>query len=80
MAVVVGKQNKRWTYEEYYRLEDDQRHELIDGELLTAPIRDIWHQDWLGWLSLLLTEYVKRNKLGRIFIAPVDVVLDHFVT
>src|SRR5213082_758225 len=37
MAAVLEKQAKRWTYEQYYRLDDDQRYEIIDGNLLMAP-------------------------------------------
>ena len=36
MAAVLEKQAKRWT--EYYRLDDDQRYEIIDGQLLMAPL------------------------------------------
>ncbi len=67
---------KRWTYEEYYKLEDDQRYEIIDGHLLVAPAPDTCHQDWLGELYSLLRLFVKTHKLGRLFFAPVDVVLD----
>ncbi|MBI3851446.1 MAG: Uma2 family endonuclease [Verrucomicrobia bacterium] len=76
MAAVLEKQGKRWTYEEYYRLDDDQRYEIIDGKLLMAPAPDTWHQSWLNDLNLLLTQFVKQHHLGRIFIAPIDVVLD----
>ena len=76
MIVTTDKQTKRWTYEEYYKLEDDQRYEIIDGQLLMAPAPDLWHQDWLNSLNIFVTHHVKRKKLGRLFIAPVDVVLD----
>jgi|SRR5580692_6932672 Uma2 family endonuclease len=76
MAATLEKQAKRWTYEEYYKLEDDQRYEIIDGQLLMAPAPDTWHQDWLGDLYSLVRSFVKKNKLGRLFFAPVDVVLD----
>ena len=76
MAATLEKQAKRWTYEEYYKLEDDQRYEIIDGQLLMAPAPDIWHQDWLNSLNIFISHYVKRKNLGRLFIAPVDVVLD----
>jgi len=29
MAAVLEKQARRWTYEEYYKLDDDQRYEII---------------------------------------------------
>ena len=76
MAAVLEKQAKRWTYEEYYRLDDDQRYEIIDGSLLIAPAPDTWHQDWSRELTLLIASHVKRQKLGKVFVAPVDVVLD----
>jgi Uma2 family endonuclease len=76
MAATLEKQAKRWTYEEYYKLEDDQRYEIINGNLLMAPAPDMWHQDWLGDLYSLVKSFVKKNKLGHLSIAPVDVVLD----
>jgi len=62
--------------EEYYHLEDGQRYEVINGNLLMAPVPDTWHQDWLSDLHILIKFFVKKNQLGRTFIAPVDVVLD----
>ena len=76
MAAVLEKQAKRWTYEDYYRLEDGQRHEVIDGNLLISPAPDTWHQNWLNDINIVLSQFVKQRSLGQIFIAPVDVVLD----
>jgi Uma2 family endonuclease len=76
MAATLEKQAKRWTYEEYYKLEDDQRYEIINGKLLMAPAPDTWHQDWLNKLNYLITSYLRKKNLGRLFIAPVDVVLN----
>ena len=76
MSSVVDKPSRRWTYEAYSRLEDDQRYEIIQGELLMAPAPDTWHQDWLNSLNLVITPFVRRNRLGRVFISPIDVVLD----
>ncbi len=76
MAAVLEKQAKRWTYEEYYCLDDDQRHEIIDGNLLMAPSPDMWHQSWLGDLYTVIRNQVQRHKLGKVFVAPFDVVLD----
>lgn len=76
MATVLEKQAKRWTYEEYYQLDDDQRHEIIDGNLLMAPALDMWHQAWSRDLTLLIATHAKSQKLGKVFVAPFDVVLD----
>jgi Uma2 family endonuclease len=76
MVVVLENQTGRWTYEEYCRLDDDQRYEIIDGKLLMTPAPDTWHQSWTFEIAATLREHVKRHKLGRVFVAPVDVVLD----
>ncbi len=76
MAAVLEKQVKRWTYEDYYRLDDDQRHEIIDGNLLMAPAPDMWHQDSSRKLFRLIDRFVTRDKSGEVFYAPFDVVLD----
>jgi hypothetical protein len=52
MAIVLEKQAKRWTHEAYYRLDDDQRHEIIDGNLLMAPAPDMWHLNRLIDINL----------------------------
>ena len=76
MAAVMDKPAKRWTYEEYYRLEGDQRYELIGGNLLMAPAPDTWHQNWVGSLFDILRSHARKNQLGRVFVSPIDVVLD----
>ncbi len=76
MASVLEKQAKHWTYEEYYQLGDDQRYEIIEGELLMAPAPDTWHQNWILELVAILREHVRKYKLGRVFVSPVDVVFD----
>lgn len=76
MAAVLEPPVKRWTYEEYYRLDDDQRHEIINGNLLMAPAPYTWHQDWSHELALVVGNHVKRNKLGKVYEAPTDVILD----
>ena len=76
MPEVAAQQAKRWTYEEYCRLDDDRRYEIIDGALLMAPSPTDEHQDWASELHLLMAPFVRRNKLGRLFIAPFDLILD----
>jgi len=72
----VEKSGKRWTYEEYYKLDDDQRYEIIDGQLLMAPSPDTWHQAWIGALHLILDRHIRARQLGKVLLSPVDVVLD----
>ena len=76
MPTVAEKHARRWTYEEYYRLNDDQRYEIIDGNLLMAPAPDTWHQSWIGALFIILDRHVRSRNLGKVFLSPVDVVLN----
>jgi len=76
MAAVAEQRPRRWTYEEYYRLDDEQRYEIIDGELLMAPAPDYWHQDWAKKLFRRIDGYVMDKQLGEVFFAPFDIILD----
>jgi Uma2 family endonuclease len=76
MAAVLEKLAQRWTYEDYYKLDVDQRYEIIGGQLSMALAPTLWHQDWLMDLAVLLRQHIRKNHLGRLLIAPVDVVLD----
>ena len=76
MAAVMEKQARRWTYEEYCRLDDDQRFEIIEGSLLMAPAPDTWHQNWSRKLFRLIDRHLTRHQLGELYYAPIDVVLD----
>jgi Uma2 family endonuclease len=67
---------KRWTYDEYSTLGDNQRYEVIDGELLMLPAPDTLHQIWLRELTLAVGSFAKTRGLGQLVPAPVDVVLD----
>jgi len=76
MAAVLEKQAKRWTYEEYYRLDDDQRYEVIGGNLLMAPAPDSLHQDSSRKLFRFLDRFATRHSLGEVYYSPMDVILD----
>ncbi len=69
-------QARIWTYDDYMRMPDDgKRYEILDGELieLTSPNRQ--HQQILGRLFRVLSEYVENNVLGEVYIGPFDVRL-----
>lgn len=76
MTAVLETPAKRWTYEDYYRLEDDQRYEIIDGHLLMAPAPDTWHQNWSRELFRRIDAHVRDRQLGTVYFARLDVVLD----
>ena len=72
--MVETKLNKL-TYEDYLKISDDERWELLDGELLMVPGPNTAHQIVTGNLYWHLRSFVQENGLGKVFVAPYDVVL-----
>ena len=74
--MVARKPKGKYTYADYAATPDDERWELIDGELYRmAAGASTKHQLVTLELAALLRENVRRRTLGWIFIAPYDVIL-----
>lgn len=70
-------ENIKLTYEDYLLLpEDGNRYEILDGELNVTPAPTTKHQTVSGNLFALLHQYVREHRTGKVFSAPIDVVLD----
>lgn len=66
----------RLTYEDYCALpEDGRRYEILAGDLYMSPSPMTAHQVVVGNLFGILRAHVRAAKLGRVFVAPYDVVL-----
>ena len=65
-------------YEDYARLPDDERCELIDGELITMPSPKEIHQRLLLLLGAKWLWFALERGLGSVYIAPFDVILSEF--
>jgi Uma2 family endonuclease len=66
---------KHWTYDDLLALpEDNLRHEIIDGEHVVSPSPFMKHQLVVGNIFGELRSYLRRNPIGRVWIAPCDVV------
>ena len=63
------------TYRDYANTPDDERYELIGGELIMVPAPNIAHQKTSAKLFRRLQAFVEDNGLGWAFHAPTDVVL-----
>jgi Uma2 family endonuclease len=72
---MVKTEAKRWTYEDYLKLPDEKRYEIINGELFMVPAPNLSHQDISRNLEYLMWNYVREKNLGVVYDAPVDVVL-----
>ncbi len=64
------------TYEDYLKLPDDKRYELIEGELIMTPSPVPMHQRIVGKLFFAIKSFLIKNNFGEVFIAPLDVYFD----
>jgi Uma2 family endonuclease len=72
----MATQTKPVTYDDYRTLPDDgNQYQIIEGELNMSPSPNSLHQVILGKLFTLTNDYVEKNNLGTMILAPLDVVL-----
>src|ERR1700687_3662777 len=57
---------------------DGKRYEIIDGELFVSPSPNVLHQLVVTQLTFFLAHFLKDHPLGRVFVAPLDVLFSHF--
>ena len=63
------------TYADYLKTSDDERYELLNGELVMPPAPLTGHQMISMALASRLYLYVDEKGLGTVVAAPIDVVL-----
>lgn len=79
MADPMRKHKVVLTYEDYLSLPNDRnRHEILEGELIMTPSPSTKHQEISRNLTFILFSHTKTHGLGKVFNAPVDVLLDRF--
>ncbi|MBI4498367.1 MAG: Uma2 family endonuclease [Chloroflexi bacterium] len=72
----TAHQRGPWTYDRYCALPDDgKRYEIVWGELYVVPSPNAPHQTAALRLASLLDRFVQEHGLGKVYIAPFDVVL-----
>ncbi|MEO0204919.1 MAG: Uma2 family endonuclease [candidate division WOR-3 bacterium] len=64
-----------WTYEDYLKLEDDKRYEVINGRLVEMPALNFEHQRILIILATKMRNFVEDKGLGEIIPSPFDVII-----
>lgn len=73
---IPGPRQGEWTYNHYIALPDDEHHyEIVDGVLYMSPAPNLWHQEIVAALISYLRPLINNTGLGRVFVAPTDVVL-----
>ena len=75
MAIATIAVKPKLTYEDYASLPDDERCELIDGELIPMPSPKEIHQRLLLLLGASWLWFVRETRLGAVYTAPFDVIL-----
>ena len=65
----------KFTYEDYLNAPEDKRYELLDGELVPIPTPGERHQSISILLGWKLVQFASEHSLGRVYLAPFDVVL-----
>lgn len=78
--MVAAKPTVKLTYEDYRKTPEDERYELIEGELILAAAPNMAHQMTQGNLGSPMHTYVRTEKLGYVFFSPCDVVLSEYTT
>src|SRR5215210_652088 len=67
---------RRASIEEFWSLpESVLPTEYIDGEIIMAPTPTVSHQRTILRMVSALQQFVNQNKLGEMFISPLDVLL-----
>lgn len=70
-----------WTYDDYRRLPDDGwRYEVIRGRLYMTPAPKVRHQETVGRLFLAVSQWLEAGDVGKVYVAPVDVLLPGLAT
>jgi Uma2 family endonuclease len=67
---------RKLTYADYEKIPADGfRHEIIGGDEFMTPAPNLDHQRVVVKLTAMLENHAAGKKLGRVFVAPTDVVL-----
>ena len=67
---------KKLTYQEYLEAPEIKvRYDIVDGEMIMAPSPSPTHQTILLNLAVPMYHFVMDSGIGRIWIAPLDVVV-----
>ena len=65
----------KFTYADYLTTPEDERYELLDGDLMMVPAPNVKHQRVSARLHVLLHRFIEDRGLGTLLYAPCDVVL-----
>lgn len=64
-----------YTRKDYEKLPEGAPYQLIGGKLIMTPAPEVQHQRVSRDVGFKLHEFIKKNGLGEVFLAPIDVQL-----
>ena len=74
---LFGKKQGEYTVDDYFKLPDDVRYELIDGKLYEMSAPTVRHQDLAGYIYRKIANHIEDNNGPcKVYIAPLDVKAD----
>ncbi|HHY93624.1 MAG TPA: Uma2 family endonuclease [Firmicutes bacterium] len=76
-VVPYGSPGGRLTYEDYCRMPSGNRYELLEGDIRMTPSPSVTHQEISKRLEIQLVNWIEGRGLGKVFHAPIDVILSH---
>lgn len=68
-----------YTYDDYLAINDGNRYEIIEGELVLTPSPGFIHQNIVVKIEAAIRSLVEQSNAGVTLIAPFDVVLSESV-
>lgn len=67
--------HRKLTYNDYVLIPEDRlRHEILEGQHYVSPVPTLAHQGAVGALAATIGLYARKQRLGRVVAAPVDVL------
>ena len=75
--MVQPKPRLKFTVKDYMSTPNDKRYQLLDGEMIVMPSPTSRHQTIVMNIAFVLHQFVSEGSLGRVWFAPLDVVLSN---
>lgn len=73
IATHLGAPKKQATYADYLKTPEGGKFQLIAGEILEMTSPSLYHQEILLNIISEFRHFLLKNKIGKVFVAPLDV-------
>jgi Uma2 family endonuclease len=73
ITIDLGAPKKQATYSDYLQTPEGGKFQLIAGEILEMTSPSLYHQEILLNIISEFRHFLNKNKIGKVFVAPLDV-------